>query len=63
MGWDLFYAGSFEEGMARVTAALTLARPSRLICAVAACMRDFGQVVSTLSASTGWRSGSLVTVW
>jgi len=45
-GWDLFCAGSFEEDVATVTAALTLARPPRLICAVAAGVRDFTQAVS-----------------
>lgn len=41
-----FCAGSFEEDVARVTAALALARPPRLICAVAAGVRDFEQAVS-----------------
>ncbi|MGQ0777698.1 MAG: ABC transporter substrate-binding protein [Pseudonocardiales bacterium] len=45
-GWDLFCAGSFEEDVARVTTALALSRPPRLICAVAAGVRDFGQAVS-----------------
>ncbi|MGH3906559.1 MAG: ABC transporter substrate-binding protein, partial [Pseudonocardiaceae bacterium] len=43
--WDLFCAGSFEEDVARVTAALALAQPPRLLGAVAAGVYEFGQVV------------------
>ncbi len=42
-GWDLFCAGSFEEDVARVTAARALARQPRVIGTVAAGVRDFGQ--------------------
>jgi ABC-type branched-subunit amino acid transport system substrate-binding protein len=44
--WDLFCAGSFEEDIATVTAARTLARQPRVIGAVAAGVRDFGQEVT-----------------
>ncbi|MGH4016891.1 MAG: hypothetical protein ACRDSL_23775 [Pseudonocardiaceae bacterium] len=45
VGWDLFCAGSFEEDVARVTAALALAQPPRLIGAVAAGVHEFAQAV------------------
>lgn len=46
VAWDLFCAGSFDEDVARVNAALTLAGPARLIGAVAAGVHDFGQEVT-----------------
>ncbi len=46
VAWDLFCAGSFEEDVARVNAALARAAPPRLIGAVAAGVHDFGQEVA-----------------
>lgn len=45
VGWDLFCAGSFEEDVGRVTAALALAQPPRLIGTVAAGVHEFAHVV------------------
>jgi ABC-type branched-subunit amino acid transport system substrate-binding protein len=41
--WDLFCAGSFEEDVEMVGRARELAYPPRLICAVAAGVREFGE--------------------
>ncbi len=51
--WDLFCAGSFEEDVATVRAARALARPPRLIGAVAAGVRDFGQAVASAEGVYG----------
>jgi ABC-type branched-subunit amino acid transport system substrate-binding protein len=51
--WDLFCAGSFEEDVARVTAARALVRQPRLIGAVAAGVRDFGQEVTSAEGVYG----------
>jgi ABC-type branched-subunit amino acid transport system substrate-binding protein len=42
--WDLFCAGSFDEDVKMVSHARGLANPPRLICAVAAGIREFGDV-------------------
>ncbi|MGH3852792.1 MAG: ABC transporter substrate-binding protein [Pseudonocardiaceae bacterium] len=52
-GWDLFCAGAFEEDVARVTAARALARPPRVICVVAAGVRDFGREVTSADGVYG----------
>ncbi|TMD93440.1 MAG: hypothetical protein E6I76_14655 [Chloroflexi bacterium] len=44
--WDLLCAGSFEEDVAAVTRARGEERPPRMICAVAAGVREFGDVVA-----------------
>ncbi|MGH3823496.1 MAG: ABC transporter substrate-binding protein [Pseudonocardiaceae bacterium] len=51
--WDLFCAGSFEEDVARVAAARALAGPPRLMGAVAAGVRDFGQEVASAEGVYG----------
>jgi branched-chain amino acid transport system substrate-binding protein len=43
--WDLFSAGVFENDASLATRALDLMRPPRYICAVAAGVDEFGQVV------------------
>jgi Periplasmic binding protein len=45
-GWDLLSAGTYEDDVAAVERALALARRPRLICAVAAGVRDFGDTVA-----------------
>ncbi|MBV9013970.1 MAG: ABC transporter substrate-binding protein [Pseudonocardiales bacterium] len=63
--WDLFCAGSFDEDVARVTAARGLARGPRVIGAVAAGVRDFGQQVSNAEGVYGiaqWFPGRRATV-
>ena len=56
--WDLFSAGAFEDDVAIVNAARSAARPPRVICSVAAGVRDFASRSRTPTASTGSRSGS-----
>lgn len=51
--WDLVTAGSFEEDVARVDEASRLTRPPRLVCAVAAGVRDFGAAVTQPEATYG----------
>lgn len=63
--WDLFCAGSFEEGVARVTTARALARQLRLIGAVAAGVRDFGREVTSAEGVYGiaqWFPGRRTTI-
>lgn len=63
--WDLFCAGSFEEDVARVSAARALARQPRLIGAVAAGVREFGQEVSSAEGVYGiaqWFPGRRMTI-
>jgi ABC-type branched-subunit amino acid transport system substrate-binding protein len=63
--WDLFCAGSFDEDVARVTAARALARGPRLIGAVAAGVRDFGQQVAHAEGVYGivqWFPGRRTTI-
>ncbi|MGH3868527.1 MAG: ABC transporter substrate-binding protein [Pseudonocardiaceae bacterium] len=63
--WDLFCAGSFEEDVARVAAARALARRPRLICAVAAGVRDFGREVASADGVYGiaqWFPGRCATI-
>ncbi|MGH3902418.1 MAG: ABC transporter substrate-binding protein [Pseudonocardiaceae bacterium] len=63
--WDLFCAGSFEEDIAAVTAARALARQPRLIGAVAAGVRDFGQEVASAEGVYGiaqWFPGRCTTI-
>ena len=43
--WDLFTAGVFEDDAQLVAGALRLPNPPRLICAIAAGVREFGNVV------------------
>ncbi len=43
--WDLFCAGSFEEDVARINEASALPVPPRMVCAVAAGVREFGSAV------------------
>jgi ABC-type branched-subunit amino acid transport system substrate-binding protein len=43
--WALFTAGTFEEDVHAVRRARTLPRPPRVICAVAAGVREFGQAI------------------
>lgn len=63
--WDLFCAGSFDEDVARVTAARGLARGPRVIGAVAAGVRDFGQEVTHPEGVYGiaqWFPGRYTTI-
>src|SRR5260370_244533 len=43
--WDLFSAGVFEQDAELVSKALRLATPPRLVCAIAAGVREFGRLV------------------
>lgn len=52
-GWDLFCAGSFEEDVARVTAARAQAAAPRLTAAVAAGVHDFDQEVTNTEGIFG----------
>jgi Periplasmic binding protein len=59
--WDLFSAGSFEEDVATVSRARGLDRPPRLLCAVAAGVREFGRRVANPDGIHGvgqWFPGS-----
>jgi Periplasmic binding protein len=63
--WDLFCADSFDDDVARVTAARALARQPRLIGAVAAGVRDFGQEVTNAEGVYGiaqWFPGRRATI-
>jgi Periplasmic binding protein len=63
-GWDLLSAGTYEDDVATVERALDLADPPRLICAVAAGVRDFGDTVRRAHGVFGlgqWFSGMAVT--
>jgi ABC-type branched-subunit amino acid transport system substrate-binding protein len=63
--WNLFCAGSFEEDVARVTAARALARQPRVIGAVAAGVRDFGREVTSAEGVYGiaqWFPGGRTTI-
>jgi hypothetical protein len=44
--WDLFSVGAFEDDVALATRALSLSRPPRTLCAVAAGVREFADVVA-----------------
>lgn len=44
--WDLFSAGAFEEDAALASRALTLSRPPRALCAVAAGVQEFARAVA-----------------
>lgn len=44
--WDLFCAGAFEDDVALVTRALNLSRPPRILCSVAAGVREFAEMVA-----------------
>ena len=44
--WDLYSAGAFEEDVAVASRALTLSRPPRALCAVAAGVQEFARAVS-----------------
>ncbi|MGB8198084.1 MAG: ABC transporter substrate-binding protein, partial [Pseudonocardiaceae bacterium] len=64
-GWDAFCAGSFEEDVARVTAARALAQQPRVIGAVAAGVRDFGREVTSAEGVYGiaqWFPGGRTTI-
>lgn len=52
-GWDLFCAGSFEEDVVNVGAAVALDSPPRLIGAVAAGVREFGTAVPSAEGIHG----------
>jgi hypothetical protein len=43
--WVLFTAGTFEDDIQTVTRARRLAQPPRLICAIAAGVREFGEAI------------------
>lgn len=51
--WDLFSAGSFEEDVVMVARAQALARPPRVVCAVAAGVREFGAAVASSAGVYG----------
>ena len=51
--WDLMMAGSFEEDVARFEEARQLARPPRLVCAVAAGVREFRAAVTHPNGTYG----------
>ncbi|HXL94950.1 MAG TPA: hypothetical protein VN969_38980 [Streptosporangiaceae bacterium] len=60
--WVLLIAGTFEHDIAVVSRALQLVRPPRLICAVAAGVRAFGEAVQRPDGIFGiaqWFPGSL----
>lgn len=44
--WDLFSAGSFEDDVAVASRALTLSRPPRALCMVAAGVQEFARAVT-----------------
>lgn len=44
--WDLFSAGAFEDDVALATRALSLSRPPRILCTVAAGVREFAEMVA-----------------
>jgi hypothetical protein len=59
--WDLFSAGAFEEDVATISRARRLAHPPRLLCAVAAGVREFGGRVANPDGIYGvgqWFPGS-----
>jgi hypothetical protein len=59
--WVLFTGGTFEEDTETVMRARHLARPPRLTCAVAAGVRDFGDIVENPEGTFGiaqWFPGS-----
>jgi hypothetical protein len=59
--WVLFAAGIFEEDIETAMRARGLARPPRLTCAVAAGVREFGEVVESPDGTFGiaqWFPGS-----
>lgn len=59
--WDLFSAGVFEQDTELVSKALRSAAPPRLVCAIAAGVREFGRVVDDSAGVFGiaqWFSGS-----
>jgi hypothetical protein len=59
--WDLFSAGSFENDVAVASQALTLGRPPRVLCAVAAGVQEFARVVTDPEGIYGiaqWFPGS-----
>jgi hypothetical protein len=60
--WVLLTAGTFEHDIAVVSRALQLSQPPRLICAVAASVRAFGQAVQRPDGIFGiaqWLPGSM----
>jgi ABC-type branched-subunit amino acid transport system substrate-binding protein len=59
--WDLFSAGSFEEDVATISRARGLDQPPRLLCAVAAGVREFARWVANPDGIYGvgqWFPGS-----
>jgi hypothetical protein len=63
-GWDLLSAGTYEDDVAAVERALDLADRPRLICAVAAGVRDFRATVAGAPGVFGlgqWFPGSALT--
>lgn len=59
--WDLFSAGSFETDVAVTSEALTLGRPPRALCAVAAGVQEFGRSLTDPEGIYGiaqWAPGS-----
>jgi Periplasmic binding protein len=59
--WDLFSAGVFEQDAELVSKALRSAAPPRLVCAIAAGVREFGRVVDDPGGIFGiaqWFPGS-----
>lgn len=60
-GWDLFSAGVFEDDVQLVTRARQLPTPPRHVCAVAAGVRDFANLVDDPEGTFGiaqWYPGS-----
>jgi Periplasmic binding protein len=51
--WVLFTAGTFEDDIQTVARARGLARPPRLICAVAAGVREFGEAITHPAGTFG----------
>lgn len=53
LAWDLLCAGTFEEDVATVARVQTLAKPPRLVCAIAAGVRDFGRALPNATGIYG----------
>lgn len=51
--WDLFSAGTFEGDVETIRQVLNLARPPRLICTVAAGVRDFASTIENVRGIFG----------
>jgi ABC-type branched-subunit amino acid transport system substrate-binding protein len=53
LNWDLLCAGTFEEDVETVARVQTIAKPPRLVCAIAAGVSDFGRALPTAAGVHG----------